>query len=170
MNIWMKVHQYYIPSLKQMSCSHLHTCTHGLCRSGRQFPLSGFHSLLKTRCNEHAWHLKNHWLLFASVPPFRFILPLRLDKYEAFWKNINKTKCRKKAKDNVWKISLCGEGLILCWREGHRLQPFEKITHCQWIYKLYKNRYYSHMLLPRPLDGRLNLPGFRGNKIYWKYK
>ncbi len=55
-----------------------HTCTHGLCRSGRQFPLSSFHSLLKTRCIEHAWHLKNPWLLFASVPPFRFVFPLKI--------------------------------------------------------------------------------------------
>ncbi len=47
---------------------------------------------------------------------------------------------------------------LLCWREGRRLQPFEKIQHCQWIISFIKTD-IIHMLLPRPLDGRLNLPG-----------
>lgn len=37
-------------------------------------------------------------------------------------------------------------------------------------FALYKYRYNSHILLPRPLDGRLNLPDFGQNKMYWKYK
>lgn len=96
-------------SITQMSCSH------SLCRSGRQFPLSSFHSLLKTLRIEHAWHLINPWLLFASVPPFRFVFPLWLDKSKAFMRNINKTQCRENVEDIVWKISLCGEEwIIMC--------------------------------------------------------